>query len=82
MAKSKVLWMVMAAALLCVGGGTFIMACGDEKPATAPAKTDGAVAKAEAWAVPSPCASSTPTAVSGRSASSPRTAPLSRSGGG
>ena len=47
MAKSKVPWMVMAAALPCVGGGTFIMACGDEKPATAPAKTDGAVAKAE-----------------------------------
>ena len=42
MVKSKVMWTVIGA-LLCLGGGTIIMACGDDKPATptAPAKVDG-----------------------------------------
>jgi hypothetical protein len=50
MVKSIGSWMVMAAAALCLGGGTLIMACGDEKNAAstaAPVKVDGTVAKAE-----------------------------------
>jgi len=33
MLKSKVSWMVAAASLLCLGAGSLIMACGDDKPA-------------------------------------------------
>ena len=59
MAKSKVSWVMMALAAVGLGGGSIIMACGDDKPATPannvkvtePAKAD-APAKVEAPATP------------------------------
>ena len=59
MVKSKVSWLMMTAAALGLGGGSLIMACGDDKPAapannvkvTEPAKTE-APAKAEAPTAP------------------------------
>jgi len=57
MVKSKVSWIVMAAAL-CVGGGSIIMACGDDsKPAPANnVKVTEPVAKAEAPKAETPAA--------------------------
>ena len=56
MLKSKVSWMVAAATLLCLGAGSLIMACGDEKPAAPVSgnnvKSPDAIAKVVAPALP------------------------------
>jgi plastocyanin len=57
MLKSKGSWVTVSAAALCLAGGSFIMACGDEKPSAqannvkvseAPAKAEALAVKAEA----------------------------------
>src|SRR6185295_3218498 len=61
MLKSKVSWVTMSAAALCLAGGSLIMACGDEKPSApagnvkvseAPAKVEAPAAKVEAPVAP------------------------------
>ena len=51
MLKSKMSWVMMAAAALGLGGGPLIMACGDDKPsapASGPVKAPDAAVKTEA----------------------------------
>jgi plastocyanin len=55
MRKLKLSWMVSAAAVLALAGGSMIVACGDDKPAQqTPVKTDNQVAKAETPKVEAP----------------------------